>query len=409
MAVVPELRDLRPQAGSEVRTVPLVDQRYDLDGLLDAVTRRTKLVYICNPNNPTGTMNTTDELDDFFARVPGHVLTVVDQAYFEYIDRPDYPDAVERYLRARRRVAVLRTFSKIYGLAGLRIGYAVAAPDVCGAMAKVRRPFDIVSPAQAAAVESIDAIDELARRRAANAEGLVRLESVLRAPRSRPGPVRRQLPLRRDGRRGDRALRPTAARRDCRAASCRLWCADRGAHHRRHPGRDRRAGDGARPRARARVTSAAPAASARHHRLAVLHGVEFRRLFLANLTSGIGTWLALLALQIEVYDRTHSGWWVGALLAANIVPAIAVGLLLGPLVDRLSRKGLMIVSDLGRMAVFAALPFVHNTQAQPVIAALADARTTAKPPRSHPPRECAAKHPGHRAARDCLRRAVPAL
>ncbi len=111
------------------------------------------------------------------------------------------------------------------------------------------------------------------------------------------------------------------------------------------------------------MTSAAPAASARHHRLAVLHGVEFRRLFLANLTSGIGTWLALLALQIEVYDRTHSGWWVGALLAANIVPAIAVGLLLGPLVDRLSRKGLMIVSDLGRMAVFAALPFVHNTEA----------------------------------------------
>jgi MFS family permease len=116
------------------------------------------------------------------------------------------------------------------------------------------------------------------------------------------------------------------------------------------------------------VTSAAHAASARHHRLAVLHGVEFRRLFFANLTSGVGTWLALLALQIEVYDRTHSGWWVGALLAANIVPAIAVGLLLGPLVDRLSRKGLMIVSDLGRLAVFAALPFVHNTE---VVVALA--------------------------------------
>jgi MFS family permease len=119
------------------------------------------------------------------------------------------------------------------------------------------------------------------------------------------------------------------------------------------------------------VTSAAHAAPARHHRLAVLHRVEFRRLFLANLTSGVGTWLALLALQIEVYDRTHSGWWVGALLAANIVPAIAVGLLLGPLVDRLSRKGLMIVSDLGRMAVFAALPFVHNTQAIVALALVA--------------------------------------
>ena len=167
--------------GAEVRTVPLTDQRYDLTGLLDAVSPRTKLVYICNPNNPTGTMNTTNELDDYFARVPGHVLTVIDQAYFEYIDRPDYPDAVERYLRSGARVAVLRTFSKIYGLAGLRIGYAVAPPDVCGALAKVRRPFDIVSPAQAAALESIDAIDEIARRRAANAEGLVHLESVLRA------------------------------------------------------------------------------------------------------------------------------------------------------------------------------------------------------------------------------------
>ena len=119
------------------------------------------------------------------------------------------------------------------------------------------------------------------------------------------------------------------------------------------------------------MTSAARAASARHHRLAVLHRVEFRRLFLANLASGIGTWLALLALQIEVYDRTHSGWWVGAVLAANIVPAIAVGLLLGPLVDRLSRKGLMIASDLGRLAVFAALPFVHNTEAIVALALVA--------------------------------------
>jgi histidinol-phosphate aminotransferase len=174
--------------GAEVRTVPLVDHTYDLGALLDAVSARTKLVYICNPNNPTGTMNTADELDDYFARVPGHVLTVVDQAYFEYIERPDYPDAVERYLRRGARVAVLRTFSKIYGLAGLRIGYAVAPADVCGALAKVRRPFDIVSPAQAAALESIDAVDELARRRNANAEGLARLGEVLRARGLEPVP-----------------------------------------------------------------------------------------------------------------------------------------------------------------------------------------------------------------------------
>jgi MFS family permease len=111
------------------------------------------------------------------------------------------------------------------------------------------------------------------------------------------------------------------------------------------------------------VTTAAHAASVRHRRLALLQGVEFRRLFAANLASGIGNWLALLALQVDVYDRTHSGWWMGALLTANIAPTIIVGLLLGPLVDRLSRKGLMIVSDVGRLAVFAALPVVGTTSA----------------------------------------------
>ena len=119
--------------------VPLRDQRYDLDALLAAITPRTKLVYICHPNNPTGTMNTAEELDAYFERVPEHVLTVLDQAYFEYIDRPDYPDAVERYLKAGRRVVVLRTFSKIYGLAGLRVGYAVGPHDICSGLAKVRR------------------------------------------------------------------------------------------------------------------------------------------------------------------------------------------------------------------------------------------------------------------------------
>jgi histidinol-phosphate aminotransferase len=166
--------------GAVPRTVELVDHRYDLDALLAAVTPRTKLVYICHPNNPTGTMNTADELDRYFEQVPEHVLTVIDQAYFEYIDRPDYPDAVERYLKPGRRVAVLRTFSKIYGLAGLRVGYAVADADVCASMAKVRRPFDITTPAQLAALASIGEEAELARRRAVNAEGLARLDSLLR-------------------------------------------------------------------------------------------------------------------------------------------------------------------------------------------------------------------------------------
>ena len=94
------------KAGATARTVPLRDHRYDLDALLDAVATRTKLVYVCNPNNPTGTMNTRAELDSFFERVPEHVLTVIDQAYFEYVEQLDYPDAIEEYAKAGRRVLV---------------------------------------------------------------------------------------------------------------------------------------------------------------------------------------------------------------------------------------------------------------------------------------------------------------
>src|SRR4051812_12504458 len=166
--------------GATTVLVPLVDHRYDLKALVEAITPRTKLVYICHPNNPTGTMNTTEELDAYFERVPGHVLTVVDQAYFEYIDRPGYPDAIERYLEVGRRTIVLRTFSKIYGLAGLRVGYAVGPRRCIAAMAKVRRPFDLTTPAQVAAVASIGEETEIARRRAVNAEGIARLGSLLR-------------------------------------------------------------------------------------------------------------------------------------------------------------------------------------------------------------------------------------
>jgi histidinol-phosphate aminotransferase len=174
--------------GAEARLVPLQDLRYDLDALLAAVTPRTKLVYICLPNNPTGTTNTTRELDSYFERVPDHVLTVVDQAYFEYIDRDDYPDAVERYLKGGRRVVVLRTFSKIYGLAGERVGYAVGPARCIAAMAKVRRPFDLTATAQLAAVASMDDDAEIARRRAVNGEGLERLEAILREHGLEPAP-----------------------------------------------------------------------------------------------------------------------------------------------------------------------------------------------------------------------------
>jgi MFS family permease len=106
-------------------------------------------------------------------------------------------------------------------------------------------------------------------------------------------------------------------------------------------------------------------------RLVLLRHSRFRLLFVATFTSGVGNWLAVVALQVDVYDRTHSGWWVGVLLVANILPSVFLGLLLGPIVDRFSRKGLMIGSDLGRLAVFAALPFTHSATATIVLAAAA--------------------------------------
>jgi histidinol-phosphate aminotransferase len=134
------------------------------------VTPRTKIVYGCLPNNPTGTSNTRNELAAYFERVPEHVLTVLDQAYFEYIDDPEYPDGIDDHFKAGHRVAVLRTFSKIYGLAGLRVGWGVAPAAVATAVAKVRRAFDITTPAQAAAVACLDDPEELQRRRRVNAE-----------------------------------------------------------------------------------------------------------------------------------------------------------------------------------------------------------------------------------------------
>jgi histidinol-phosphate aminotransferase len=166
-------------AATPVR-VPLRDEVVDLEALLEAITPRTKLVFVAAPNNPTGTTNLRDELDDYFERVPGHVLTVLDQAYFEYIDEPGYPEGVAEYFRRGRRVLVLRTFSKIYGLAGLRVGYGVGPADVITAVGKVRRAFDVTSSGQEAALASLGVDDEVERRRAANREAMTTLERILR-------------------------------------------------------------------------------------------------------------------------------------------------------------------------------------------------------------------------------------
>jgi histidinol-phosphate aminotransferase len=165
--------------GGEAIRVPLEDERVDLDALLDAITPRTKLVFIAAPNNPTGTTNSRADLDAYFERVPPHVLTVLDQAYFEYIDDPDYPEGIAEYFVAGQRVVVLRTFSKIFGLAGLRVGYGIGPADVITAIGKVRRAFDVASVGQEAALASFADAAEIARRRKVNRESMALLQEVL--------------------------------------------------------------------------------------------------------------------------------------------------------------------------------------------------------------------------------------
>src|SRR2546421_726607 len=181
---------LRAKLGAEQRRIPLRDHTYDLEALLAAIGPRTKLVYVCHPNNPTGTANGREELLSFLDGLPEHVLCVLDQAYFEYIDDPDYVDGLDLF-REGRRIAVLRTFSKIYGLAGLRVGWAVAPADVATATSKVRRAFDVAATAQAAALASLDDPQEIAQRRQLNAEGRGRLAEILSSHGLEPvGPAR---------------------------------------------------------------------------------------------------------------------------------------------------------------------------------------------------------------------------
>lgn len=140
--------------GGRAVQVPMKDYTHDLVAMAAAVTPKTKIVFVANPNNPTGTMNTEDEVLAFLARVPPRVLVVFDEAYREYVDREDFPDMLE-LARGRDNVVVMRTFSKAYGLAGLRVGYAVASGRVIEAMNKVRQPFNVNLLAQVAALAAL--------------------------------------------------------------------------------------------------------------------------------------------------------------------------------------------------------------------------------------------------------------
>ena len=170
-------------AGATAVPVPLTSGAvHDLDAMAAAITPRTRVVFVCNPNNPTGTAVHRASLESFLDAVPGDCLVVLDEAYREFNRDPDVPDAVTLY-RGRPNVAVLRTFSKAYGLAGLRVGYAVAHPEVADAIRMTSVPFAVSSIAQAAAVASLrpTAEHELLERVAATVTERARVVGTLRA------------------------------------------------------------------------------------------------------------------------------------------------------------------------------------------------------------------------------------
>jgi histidinol-phosphate aminotransferase len=161
--------------------VPLTaTEEHDLDAMAAAITDRTTLVLVCTPNNPTGTALRRDALEQFLDRVPGDVLVVIDEAYREFVRDPEVPDALDLY-RDRPNVCVLRTFSKAYGLAGLRVGFAVAHPAVAEALRKTAVPFGVNGLAQAAAIASLGAESELLERVDALVKERSRVYDELRA------------------------------------------------------------------------------------------------------------------------------------------------------------------------------------------------------------------------------------
>ena len=148
--------------------IPAPDFQQDLDAIVRAITPATRAIFIANPNNPTGVMVPQEQIDRFMAQVPADVLVVFDEAYFEYVDAP--PDTV-RFVREGRNVIVLRTFSKIFGLAALRIGYGVASPELIGVLQKARQPFNTSAVAQAAALAALGDEDHQQRTKTMTDQG----------------------------------------------------------------------------------------------------------------------------------------------------------------------------------------------------------------------------------------------
>jgi histidinol-phosphate aminotransferase len=165
--------------GARLIETPLRDYRFDLDAIAQTLSAETKLVFLANPNNPTGTMFTAGEFDAFLARVPDHVLIVVDEAYCDYVERPDYSRSID-IVKRRGNLVVLRTFSKVYGLAGLRIGYGLGPAALLDELNKIRAPFNTSGVAQAAALAALDDREHVRRSIDANNAGLAQIAGGLK-------------------------------------------------------------------------------------------------------------------------------------------------------------------------------------------------------------------------------------
>jgi len=168
---------VQAQGGRAVQ-VPLKDYRHNLDAMAGEVTSRTRLFFIANPNNPTGTINTKEELDLLMKQLPEGILVIADEAYFEYVTDPEYAESM-RYFREGRDMLILRTFSKIYGLAGLRVGYGIARKDIIAEMNKLRPPFNTSTVAQIAAKHALEDDAFVRSSREANEQGKLFLYSEL--------------------------------------------------------------------------------------------------------------------------------------------------------------------------------------------------------------------------------------
>jgi histidinol-phosphate aminotransferase len=159
--------------------VPLrADFVHDLEAMLEAITPRTRVVMVCNPNNPTGTSVGAEEFDRFVARLPEDVVLAVDEAYFEYVRRPDFPKVIDLVLRRPGTIA-LRTFSKVYGLAGIRIGYGIADLELASFLERARHPFNVNRLAEVAAVAALDDGEHARRTLELNASGIEYLSREL--------------------------------------------------------------------------------------------------------------------------------------------------------------------------------------------------------------------------------------